>query len=122
MVLREQYSGWTKQEVVSYIYQYARVPAYRHADYVFGADPGVPPKEGIPANPMESMSILRNAEGIRIIVAGGPGNVMGFFQAQWLSGSTVGSNNWVTKKVELPANWNKLVAKYKNLVPSYVRY
>jgi len=115
-------NGWTKKEIAAYISQYARVPAYRHADYVPGADPGVPPKEYIRVNPMDTMPILRNPDWIRAIVAGGPGNVMSLFQGQWLGGATVGSNDWVTKKVELPANWDKLVEKYKNIVPTYVRY
>ena len=28
----------------------------------------------------------------------------------------------VTKKIELPENWDKLVKKYENIVPSYVKY
>jgi hypothetical protein len=27
-----------------------------------------------------------------------------------------------TEKIELPANWDKLVARYKNVVPNYIRY
>ena len=29
---------------------------------------------------------------------------------------------WVTKRIELPANWDKLVEKYRDIVPTYVRY
>jgi hypothetical protein len=49
---------------------------------------------------------------IRIIVCGGPGN--------WIVLTKGGRG--LTKKIELPANWDKLVAKYKNLVPAYGRY
>ena len=35
--------------------------------------------------------------------------------------STFG-NDFVTKKIELPANWDKLVAKYRNVVPVYEKY
>ncbi|MEJ2109736.1 MAG: hypothetical protein P8Z37_07470 [Acidobacteriota bacterium] len=31
-------------------------------------------------------------------------------------------NSFVTKKIELPKNWDKLVAKYKNIKPVYERY
>jgi hypothetical protein len=30
--------------------------------------------------------------------------------------------DFVTKKVSLPANWSKLVARYRNLVPAYEKY
>ena len=31
-------------------------------------------------------------------------------------------NDFITKKIELPRNWDKLVAKYKDLVPTYAPY
>ena len=31
-------------------------------------------------------------------------------------------NDFVTKKIDLPSNWDELVNKYKNVVPHYVRY
>jgi hypothetical protein len=31
-------------------------------------------------------------------------------------------NDVVTKKIELPRNWDKLAAKYKDVVPAYVPY
>ncbi len=49
----------------------------------------------------------------RFIVAGGAGNWMLLLNA-------VGGV--ITKKVELPKNWDKLIAKYKNIVPTYSRY
>jgi len=109
--------GWTKKEIAAYISNYARVPAYRHADYVYGADPGVPPKELVKVNPMDSMPILRTPDWIRVIVAGGPGNIMSLFTGQWLP-----DTDWVTKKVKLPENWDILVNKYRDIVPMYIRY
>jgi hypothetical protein len=53
-----------------------------------------------------------------IVVAGGPGVWMGLLQS---AGGTW-MNSFVTKKIELPRNWDKLVAKYKNVVPTYERY
>ncbi|MFC1533125.1 hypothetical protein ACFL7M_07165 [Thermodesulfobacteriota bacterium] len=49
---------------------------------------------------------------VRILVAGGPGNMM----------CMVNGHRGVTKKVDLPADWENLVEKYRNLVPTYVRY
>jgi hypothetical protein len=51
---------------------------------------------------------------VQIFVAGGAGTRLGI-----LSGSPRPS---VTKKVELPEGWSKLVAKYKNIVPTYAMY
>jgi len=31
-------------------------------------------------------------------------------------------NELVTKKIELPKNWDKLVAKYKDIKPNYEKY
>ena len=103
--------GWTKKEIAAYIAEYARVPAYRHPDY-WGA-PGLERRR--PAmNAEDAVAILRSGDRVKMIVAGGPGAFIGL-----VSGSV---SNWVTKKVELPANWESLVKKYKDVVPTYVRY
>jgi hypothetical protein len=68
-------------------------------------------------NPEDSAAILRRNnqfDPIVIFVAGGSGSRIGLF-----GGSPRES---VTQKVELPADWNNLVQKYKSVVPSYVRY
>ncbi|MDZ7262661.1 MAG: hypothetical protein ONB05_11225 [candidate division KSB1 bacterium] len=49
---------------------------------------------------------------LRLVVAGGGQNQIGVFRG---FGHT-------TKKINLPSNWNKLVAKYKGIVPTYVMY
>jgi hypothetical protein len=51
------------------------------------------------------------------LVAGGPGAWMGLLRS-------VGGfeNDFITRKIELPRNWDKLVAKYKGLVPTYAPY
>jgi len=46
------------------------------------------------------------------VVCGGPGS--------WIV-LTKGGNG-LTKKIDLPANWDGLVKKYKDLVPTYARY
>ncbi len=52
-----------------------------------------------------------------IIVAGGPGVWMAVLRS---AGGF--ENSFVTKKIELPRNWNKLVSKYKGIVPNYEFY
>ena len=55
-------------------------------------------------NRMDPMAIIRNPAYIKILVAGGPGAFMGL-----VSSAAIGGTSWVTKKIELPSNWNKLV-------------
>jgi hypothetical protein len=105
--------GWTKKEIKTFLFTYARVPAYRHPSY-WGASRGDVQKENVPINPMDPVPVFRNPEWIRILVAGGPGAFIGLF-----AGSFIGQTDWVTQKIELPANWDKLVNKYKNVVPIY---
>ena len=52
-----------------------------------------------------------------VVVAGGPGTWMGAYRS---AGGF--ENDFVSRKIELPRNWNSLVAKYKNLVPVYEKY
>jgi hypothetical protein len=103
--------GWTKKEIASFLYEYARVPAYQHTSYwgQWG-----PERLRPPLNPMDPVSILRSPDLIRILVSGGVGGL----SLRLLTGG----RTWVTKKLQLPANWDKLVAKYKDVVPTYARY
>jgi hypothetical protein len=52
------------------------------------------------------------------VVAGGPGAFLGFLRG---SGGGFG-NSFVTHKIELPANWSKLVEKYKGMTPTHTLY
>jgi hypothetical protein len=107
--------GWTKKKIKDYIVENARFTV----DYYSQFGPG--DRELFigngPADKGNSHSIFRitqrDPEPIQIYVLGGFGSWMGFLQ---------GGPQPVIKKAELPANWNNLVAKYKNIVPSYVRY
>jgi hypothetical protein len=58
--------------------------------------------------------MIASPNSIRAVVAGGAGGLM----IDLISGGS----NWTTKKVTLPANWDKLVAKYKDIMPNYFRY
>jgi hypothetical protein len=59
---------------------------------------------------------LQNEDFI-IVVAGGPGVWMGLLQSAGGFG-----NYFVTKEIKLPGNWETLTAKYRTLVPTYLRY
>jgi hypothetical protein len=108
--------GWSKKEIAGYISQHARVPAYDDPG-IYGPLIVMPPKHYMSAHPMGTTPILPDPDWIRVIVAGGPGNFMGLFAASWFPGC-----EFVTQKVDLPANWDKLVKKYKDIVPTHVRY
>jgi hypothetical protein len=38
------------------------------------------------------------------------------------AGGGILGNDFVSKKIQLPKNWKELAAKYKNLIPTYVKY
>jgi hypothetical protein len=100
-------AGWTKKELKDYILENARVP---RAHY-FSNRP-----ERLPPDPNASVAILdayRSRDPVRIYVFGGEGTWIGL-----LSGGAYAT----TEKADLPANWDKLVQKCKNLVPNYLRY
>ncbi len=98
--------GWGKDQVKAFISEYARVPAYQHP-ISWDAMVGLQPLEWQPLNPMDSQRILRTPDWIRIVVAGGPGHFMAL-----LVGAMAEGMDWVSRKVELPKNWDALVKKY----------
>ena len=108
-------SGWTKKKIKDYIIENARVPM----DQLKQFGPGVRGSifRDISEDQGDSFSIFqinqRNPEPVQVYVFGGFGSWLGFLQ---------GGPPPVIKKAELPANWAQLVDKYKNIVPSYVRY
>jgi hypothetical protein len=92
--------GYTKQDVKDYI------AAHRKTVEI----PGFPNT----ANPVKM-----DTENLMILVAGGPGSFIGLLKSV---GPGFFNNALVTKKIELPKNWDRLVAKYSNLKPIYERY
>jgi hypothetical protein len=93
--------GWTKKKLKDFILKNApsRIPARKENADVLSQPPAADP------------------DGLLIVVAGGPGAWMGMLRS-------VGGieNSFITKKIELPRNWEKLVAKYKDVVPNYAGY
>jgi hypothetical protein len=60
-----------------------------------------------------------DTDNLMILVAGGPGSFIGLLRSV---GPGFFENALVTKKIELPKNWDKLVAKYRDLKPNYEMY
>jgi len=93
--------GYTKQKVKEYIAEH-RTAGSKIAGFSNAATPR-----------------KMDTENLIILVAGGPGSFIGLLRSV---GPGFFNNALVTKKIELPKNWDKLVAKYSNLKPVYERY
>jgi hypothetical protein len=109
--------GWSKPMIRKFVHEYGRVPAYRHPGFYTGGGWTKRSPETVPPNAMDAVAIVPNPEFIKIVVTGGPGAFLGIACGGGLPGA-----KFVTKKIELPAGWAKLVAKYRTLVPTYERY
>jgi hypothetical protein len=111
--------GYTKTKVKQYIAEHKLVPAARVRAQ---ANTGVNTRtqealQGLPENDTELVPLIKDPRFIRIIVGGGPGA----FIAHLLGGGATPGKKQI-QKIELPKNWAKLVAKYKNVVPTYAKY
>ncbi len=108
-------SNWSKKDMATFISRHALTQVYRRAQY-YGNYPDQPQPPGMFLNGEDRVPIVSDPGSIKIIVAGGAGMFMGI-----LYGGT-GNHGPITKKIELPANWDHLVKKYKDMVPIYLRY
>lgn len=109
--------GWTKPMIKKFISEFGRVPAYRHPISHEGGGWTIRKPETVPPSGLDPVAIIPNPALIKVLVAGGPGAFIGL-----ACGSGMVGADFVTKKVSLPANWSKLVARYRNLVPAYEKY
>jgi hypothetical protein len=116
-------AGWSKNDIKRFLAENARTQPYHLPSYwgssspLFdGARPGLWGKR-IPVRDSDSVPILNGPGSVQIIVAGGPGAMIGMH----MGGSFFGSQK-MTEKIVLPATWPQLVEQYKNIVPNYVRY
>ncbi|MBN2469014.1 MAG: hypothetical protein JXD19_12810 [Deltaproteobacteria bacterium] len=109
-------NGWTKEMIKKYISDFARVPAYRHP-YYYETNKALAKPGTVPMNSMDPMAVIPNPQFIKILIAGGPGAFIGI-----AAGASLGDTKWASKKIKLPVNWNKLIAKYKNVAPKYEKY
>jgi hypothetical protein len=101
--------GWNKSDIKKYIIANSTAPWSHHSRYYIEAGSERKADEPVlifTSNPNQPVPI-------QIVVAGGQGSWTGLHS---------GGFAVVTEKIELPVNWNKLVAKYNNIVPTYVRY
>jgi hypothetical protein len=110
--------GWSKEDIRGFISDYTRVPGSRlnRTPAVGGINAGLY-KGKISIQDTDMVPIIRDPRYIRIIVAGGPG---AFIAHAIGGGATPGAKQ--TQKIELPKNWDKLVKKYKDMVPVYAKY
>jgi hypothetical protein len=119
--------GWQKADIAGFIAEYARAPIYQLP--FFWANGVLMPRQSgvfqtlnagqksarltLGRDPMASVSKIASPDNIRIICCGGSYTTIG---------ALLGGPKPVTKKIELPKNWDKLVAKYKNIKPTHVLY
>jgi hypothetical protein len=108
--------GYTKEKIKQYIVENKTMSA---ASFRAQASGGLTfarlradslPKEG-------AVPVIRDPQFIKIIVGGGPGA----FIAQLAGGGATPGRKEI-QKIDLPKNWDNLVAKYKNVVPTYAKY
>ena len=110
--------GWTKGDIKEFISEFKRISGsqFNSMPVIGGFKPGLF-KGRITPQETDTIPVIRNPEYIRIIVAGGPG---AFIAHAVGGGATPGKKQ--TQKIELPENWDSLVARYKNVVPTYAKY
>ncbi len=108
--------GYTKEKIKQYIVENKLIPASRIRAR---ADSGLAvARMNVDSLPSDGMvRQIGDPRYIKVIVGGGPGAFIAHLAG---GGATPGKKE--IQKIDLPKNWEKLVAKYKNLVPNYVRY
>ncbi len=107
--------GWTKKSIKDWVIENAKMPFDRDAQFYTGMFQTIEKKAGLKATDPVPMIIrsARTPDPVQIYVFGGFGS--------WL-GICSGGGDTRTEKADLPANWNSLVKKYKDLAPNYIRY
>ncbi|MBN1566884.1 MAG: hypothetical protein JXA73_03500 [Acidobacteria bacterium] len=95
-------AGWTKEKLKKYVIENA---------------PSLVPVRKKDADVLSMPPRIVDPSGLMVLVAGGPGAWMAALRS-------VGGiqNDFVTRKIVLPRNWDKLVAKYRDVVPAYAPY
>jgi hypothetical protein len=106
--------GWTKKNIKAFISENTTTPFCRTARYLSFLSNVEDAPGKLRIDPQDPVHLIQKPENIMIVVAGGQGSFMGF-----LYGAGIYGKNFVTKKLTLPENWNKLVEQYKDLMPHY---
>jgi len=107
-------NGWTKKDIASFIAEYVLMNKYANPE---------DPIPGVSASQQHIEKLRERSplfpQWLRIMVGGG---TISNYNAMIVSGGFPSAGSWVTQKIELPANWDKLVKKYKDIVPKYGLY
>lgn len=109
--------GYDKDKIREYIIQNKLVSATKLREIKKMGPLGLQVDNDNPASDGDMLPLIDDPRFIRIIVAGGAG--------AWIAhlvggGATPGSKE--IQKINLPKNWDNLVAKYKDVEPEYERY
>jgi hypothetical protein len=106
-------AGWLKKDIAKFVAEHAYVP-FSHHPYYWGSHVREATRKFMPVNPQDNMLIMPDPDKLRVVVAGGPGNFLAIVRGS--------EDRFITRKIDLPGNWADLVAKYKDVVPTYARY
>ena len=107
-------AGYSRKDVVDYIVEYARRPyAELNLRWMKG-NFHVPKDVPLPADSSRSVRKFFSGMHLPVLVAG---NNRSWGSALYGGGGDHGGP--ITKKIELPKNWNKLVVQYKDSRPKY---
>jgi len=109
--------GYNKEKIKQYIVEKKLVSAAQIKAQLGAV---VIPESGLQQssrNTAEMVPLIKDPRLIRVIVGGGPGA----FVAHLIGGGATPGKKEI-QKIELPKNWDKLVDKYKNVVPIYAKY
>ena len=109
--------GWTKERILAYIVEYARKPAANFNVRWVIANNHEPEGLELPMVPTHSMRRFFSSEHLLIVVAGDSAE-----SSAIAYGGGGDHGGPVTKKIQLPQNWDKLVKKYDSVIREVERY
>ncbi len=110
-------AGWTKERILNYIVEYARKPA-KEVDLQWLIQNNHPPKTvDLPLDMEASTRTFWSREHMFLTVAGGQAGCM-----VTVLGGGGDHGGPACAKIQLPKNWDALVAQYRCGKPSYVEY
>ncbi len=110
-------AGWTKERIQKYIVEYARKPAEQVDLQWLVGNNHIPTSVDLPLKPNHSTRIFWDDRHMFTIVAGGKAGPMITVLA---GGGDHGGPSCT--KIELPKNWDALVAEYADVRPAYIEY
>ena len=109
--------GWTKQRVLNYVAEYARLPAGKVDLQWLTGNSHRPKNVELPEVMTHSTRIFWSTEHMFALVGGGQAGQMMTVLA---GGGDHGGPSCT--KIELPENWAELVREYQDLIPEYIPY